>query len=308
MPGTRSPADPPRLGKSRVRSLVTITLGTALLVLVAFLVAGSRSDGADAWVSLPSLRLYSFADFAIATLFLAGVVSFVLLARAFVFKARTAGPPERLPLWVKLMLLALLVTGAWLFFRLVPREALEFALEEIGFGPFEATDSDVPVDPQRSTAVLLWLAFLSVAGLGWWLIRWTMRADRRLEDLPVAESQAERRRRILVGLLDDAIAALRAHPDPREATIAAWARLEAALDVVGVERAPSDTPTRFLARVLGAVDTSRAAAERLTAAFERAMYSHHPIDRETQLESVDALVAVRDELGVLARSEAPAHA
>ena len=78
--------------------------------------------------------------------------------------------------------------------------------------------------------------------------------------------------------------------------------METALEAVGTPRRASDTPGSYLARVLDAVEASGPAVRRLTRAYERAMYSPHRIDRATQLESVAALVAVRDELRVLDRA------
>ena len=121
--------------------------------------------------------------------------------------------------------------------------------------------------------------------------------------MPLADDHEEQvrseQRSRLVGLLDEAIDALRSHPDPREAVVSAWVRLEGAFAVAGVERELADTPLRYLGRALRTVDASAPAVERLTGSFEAALFSTHPIGPETQAAAVDALVSVRDELRVL---------
>lgn len=160
------------------------------------------------------------------------------------------------------------------------------------------------VEPDGPAGVIFWLVVLTL-GLGTWAFAiWWKGRRREMPSWPADDERAvlRGRRLVLAGLLDEAIARLREHPDPREATIAAWARLETALEAVGVARRVSDTPSSFLRRVLEEVETSGPAVERLTGAYERAMFSPHDIDRTTQLESVEALVAVRDELRVLDRA------
>ncbi|MDQ3384599.1 MAG: DUF4129 domain-containing protein [Actinomycetota bacterium] len=107
------------------------------------------------------------------------------------------------------------------------------------------------------------------------------------------------RRRLVAGL-DAVIADLRRDPDPRRAVIRAWARLEDLLAEHELPRHPSEAPTHYVRRVLEHLAASRHAVQALTATFERAMFSSHVIGPGDQVAAVDALVAVRDDLGVRA--------
>jgi hypothetical protein len=104
-------------------------------------------------------------------------------------------------------------------------------------------------------------------------------------------------------VLDDTIARLRDEADPRQAVIAAYARMEDVFARHGAPRRASEAPLEFLARALEHVSRADAAA-RLTDLFERAMFSTEPFDRARQDEAIDALVAVRDDV----RRPAPAAA
>lgn len=96
--------------------------------------------------------------------------------------------------------------------------------------------------------------------------------------------------------IGDAIDDLQAEPDARRAVIAAYARMEGALGRHGLRRRPSETPYEYLARVLLDLRAPAQAVRRLTDAFERAKFSHHPIDAARKREAIAALVAVRDGL------------
>ena len=97
-------------------------------------------------------------------------------------------------------------------------------------------------------------------------------------------------------VLDDVIDDLRLDPDPRLAVIRAYDRMEQTFAAHGMPRRESDAPLEFVARVLTHLDATEPSIMRLTALFERAMFSRHPVDRSMQLDAVDALVAIRDEL------------
>lgn len=300
---SQSPSGTPTPEPSGLRRALVPVLGVSLLVAVAYLIAGSRGGSPDAWFGVPELLRDNARDFTLAALLLLSVIAIPLTIRAMLVRMRL-GPAERQSsLLAGIVLLLLTVLGVWLFLRMVPPGAFEFPFQEVPVEPFNPAEGEIPVpEPESAAGVVVWLGILVVGAGAFVLYKWMQARRRPLIDLP--ESKAKElvtRRRVLIGLLDEAIEVLRNHPDQREATIAAWARLEAAVDVVGVTRRPSDTPSQFLGRVLGTVATSGPAVERLAAAFERAMFSPHTIDRQTQLESVDALVAVRDELGVLDR-------
>ena len=87
-----------------------------------------------------------------------------------------------------------------------------------------------------------------------------------------------------------------ADPDLRRAIVAAYARMERALDSIGLGRRPSEAPFEYIGRALASLETSAEAAERLTTLFEWAKFSQHEPEPHMRDEAIDALVAVRDEL------------
>ncbi|MBK5221670.1 MAG: DUF4129 domain-containing protein [Acidimicrobiia bacterium] len=143
-----------------------------------------------------------------------------------------------------------------------------------------------------AAGVVLGLVIVALAAA----VLWPRRGTNDAPDPPSGERSSADDRDLLGGLLDDAIAALRADPDPRRAVISAWARLEVALGAVGMPRHESEAPFPYLARILGALDASGPAVRRLAEVFERAKFSPHRIEGHHQTEAIDALDAVRDEL------------
>ncbi|MEP6813193.1 MAG: DUF4129 domain-containing protein, partial [Actinomycetota bacterium] len=75
--------------------------------------------------------------------------------------------------------------------------------------------------------------------------------------------------------VDESLDDLRNDPDLRRAIVAAYARMERALETIGLGRRPSEAPFEYIARALTSLETSAKAAERLTTLFEWAKFSHH---------------------------------
>jgi Domain of unknown function (DUF4129) len=100
----------------------------------------------------------------------------------------------------------------------------------------------------------------------------------------------------LSAAVDDSLDDLRAERDPRRAVIAAYARMERALEGQGLPRRRSEAPLEYLGRVLGALRVRSSAVLALTELFERAKFSRHEIDAEMKDEAIGALVSVRNDL------------
>jgi hypothetical protein len=130
---------------------------------------------------------------------------------------------------------------------------------------------------------------------------WWMWGERRRRGMEQALATSDDERDGLVARLDVAIDDLRSDPDPRRAVVRAWQALGDALAIAGLPREDAEAPFPYLERALAALETSGPAATSLTSAFERALFAPGSVDRETQLDAVDALVAVRDELRVVSR-------
>jgi hypothetical protein len=92
-------------------------------------------------------------------------------------------------------------------------------------------------------------------------------------------------------------AALRAHPDARQAVIATYAEMERELGERKLRRDPAEGPREYLGRVIGHLRGARPALRRLTGLYEQARFSVHPVDRAMQDQAVDSLEAMRSELG-----------
>jgi hypothetical protein len=102
--------------------------------------------------------------------------------------------------------------------------------------------------------------------------------------------------RWLPAAIEESLAEIERERDPRRAVIRAYVSMERALARHGLGRRPFETPQEYLARVLVAIRISRPAGQRLTALFQRARFSQHPVDAQMKQDAISALVAVRDEL------------
>lgn len=294
---TRPPDDPS--ASSRTGPAV-VAAGAAALVtlgLVAYLAAGAGTE--DAQVSAPGVDVPA-AWFDVILGVIGGLTLVVWLALLVAaVTERSGGNDLRPSRTIPGMLLAAALL--WFMFTVwTPSEAPTISEPPPSAPPGEL-GPELPTDPTPTgTATSTgWL----LAGLGLVMVTvaiaaWSSRSKVRKETGDGA-GVVQRRRHLLIGLLDDALTDLRDHPDPRAAVIAAWARLENALTTVDVLRVPGDTPSRYLAKVLVTVEASATAVEGFTGAFERAMFSPDRITEVDQAAAVDALVAVRDELHLL---------
>lgn len=119
---------------------------------------------------------------------------------------------------------------------------------------------------------------------------WRARAHRRRGIDPLRGPVADP-----AGAVDDALAALDAETDPRRAIVAAYVRMERALDAAGLGRREPEAPREYLARVAVALRGDARAARRLTALYEEARFSVHAMDDGMRAEAVEALRALRAE-------------
>jgi hypothetical protein len=100
----------------------------------------------------------------------------------------------------------------------------------------------------------------------------------------------------LLGEIDAGIEDLEGITDPREAILAAYARMQALTEFAGVDRRLSDTPHELLDRLLSDHRVEPGSARRLTELFERAKFSERRVDETTRREAIDALRRIRSEL------------
>lgn len=138
----------------------------------------------------------------------------------------------------------------------------------------------------RFAALLLGLALLAAA---FFSLR-----GRRSGAPPADEPAVEEELGAAVG---ESIDDLRRESDPRRAVIAAYARMEGVLRRHGRARRAAEAPYEYLERVLGDLRIRPSAVKELTELFERAKFSVHRIDGGMKTRAIDALVAVREDLG-----------
>jgi hypothetical protein len=92
----------------------------------------------------------------------------------------------------------------------------------------------------------------------------------------------------------EAIAELETQADPRSAILAAYGRMEAQLG--RPKEARTLTPREFATRARGRLHESRASLQALTALFEEARYSDHPMDEEDRAAALAALKDIESEM------------
>src|SRR4051812_9785124 len=254
-----------------------------LLAVVGFGAAGSLHTGPGANRTAASIATFPLLVL-LGAAAAAAVITTVLARRRMVSDYEDdddgpgAGGGSR---WLKLalLLLPLAVAGA-IFFALAVRPQGQAQREQEAAPP--TTAPAVGGDRSRDPWVLVALAtgaVLATAAFGTALRRTRPRRRRGMPPLrgPAGGPAAA---------VDDALAALDDEPDPRRAIIAAYVRMERALDDAGLGRHEPEAPREYLARVAHAIRGDARAARRLTALYEEARFSVHPVDEGMRAEAV----------------------
>jgi Domain of unknown function (DUF4129) len=269
-----------------------VFVAVALLGLLALVAAGSRSQGASRVGdghdrSLPD----AFWDYVLTFAVIGGLVVLVFVATLKTPLPRRRGRGFSLTQFFALALaLSLLVLAAR-------------RLELTPFGGGGAGDSARTDPPSLGTRqledggrdrsvqfqwpLLVATATLALLGAAAYYLRGRL-APRRLRTLDPASA--------LSLALDESVDDLRAERDARRAVIAAYARMERALERAGLPRRAYEAPLEYLGRVLRELRVRTSSVLALTELFERAKFSSHKIDDEMKEEAIDALLAVRDDL------------
>jgi hypothetical protein len=93
--------------------------------------------------------------------------------------------------------------------------------------------------------------------------------------------------------VQSAIGALETTAEPRAAVVAAYAAMERIFDEYGMGRSSAEAPREYLRRVLAATGAVRTEAGTLTALFEEARFSTHPVKESSRQRALAALVGLR---------------
>jgi Domain of unknown function (DUF4129) len=136
----------------------------------------------------------------------------------------------------------------------------------------------------------LTVALLAVLGGGVVTILWMTRSRRAHSETEEASNREPEPP--LPGVGDPS-----AIPEPRRAVIAAYARMQRAVDSAGIDRSASDAPLEVLAKVAHQRRAAWPSAGRLTGLFQRARFSQHPVDEAMRAAALSALAEARVHLG-----------
>ncbi|MGZ4358381.1 MAG: DUF4129 domain-containing protein [Gaiellaceae bacterium] len=286
--------------KRRARPALLVLAVAALVFLVAL--GSSRSLDRVGGVGAIGPGSFETGSFILDFLLIGAVlvvVAFVCLVYALWGDLDAAAirvrPPRRW--WTQLLAVVQMVVVFWLVVLAVEllRRSHRLSLANINRGRRGLGLPAQPATPHPTPSPHWWpLAVLAtvalVASLALLLRRRPVRAPRR--EPPASGDQLRLRAAIDVSLEE-----LEQESDPRRAVVRAYVGMEQSLERQGLPRRPSETPLEHLARSLAAVRVSSLAGERLIALFERARFSQHTIGLEMKQQAIEALVAVRDELG-----------
>lgn len=148
--------------------------------------------------------------------------------------------------------------------------------------------------PQTLLLSLIIAAVVGIASLTYWLVQrrrsshWRSRSGSQPPAVDLPEE--------IAGALDGGLEEIDSGRDPREAVIAAYARMERALAAQGLARHAHETHLEYLDRALKGLLPGRRSLERLTDLFEQARFSAHPITHWEKVEAESALKRLRDDL------------
>jgi len=268
-------------------------VGFALLLAALLAVVGLASRGhlgSDATRG-GGLRLYApegvFA-YVYAVFLVAGIVALPI----FFSISMSEVPDSRKRRRMRLLPFALLaIVAVALVVAARYGDALSEALDRLELwrnGGSDASDAARAPRPPGVEWVPLGVVSSLVAVTGGFL-GWRALVRRRRS---APEELAEQLSLVLDATLDD----LRHEPDARRAIIVAYARLEETLCACGVARHRHEAPLEYLGRVLAELHVTRGPVAELTHLFERAKFSHHPIDGAMKADAIEALEHVRGEL------------
>ncbi len=293
---------PPHVVPAVVATLV-------LLWLVAAFASGSSVEHTSGVTPHPLLARVSadgliFAAAAAATL---GIVKFVSALLPLRRSKRSREPeavlerpvPSRSARFVAVLVVLLAVGGvaALLVFVRPGRDESESPADADAPGVTEPAPTTTPPPASRRTGPSVdALAAIAAGGLAVGLATLGLVVVRRAGGHRAPAPKAQPRQSTLTRAIDLGLDELRAHADPREAVVAAYAPMEEVLGAHGAARRPAEAPFEYLGRVLVQVGVHAESAGRLTELFERAAFSRQAIGEPLRRDAVTALARIHDEV------------
>ena len=281
-----------------------VVIATGLLLVLAATVgplpAPASDPGAKVMIRLPdAVRVVVLGLLTLST-----IILFSLQRRRRPTEETLASSPaaQRLPLWAAALVSLLLVVLAWYlvwrYWSGPDGQPIEKAFAAIaGLLDLLTLPQKPPTSiPSLELAIAALLLLLALAVFAvmvlvamadrlekWWTQREGADRPPAVPD-PLALIQAD----------------LRAEPDARVAIIRAYGRFERALAAARAPRAAWQTPAEFMRTTLARLPVPAAPVRRLTALFEVARFSTHPLGAEARDAACDSL----DEIGTALEEDA----
>jgi hypothetical protein len=282
------------------RALTAGLAGLAVVGLLALVALGSRGahPGAHFQAHQRQVPAQVGNDLLTAVVIAYGVGVLVLIAVFVMFRHKWEDPQSR---WLRDLVVTLLVCGlvTLIGYKLLHHHGILRLLHLNQHGGTAAgharTSQTLPQLPApKQPARFDWGFAALLAGLALLAAALFFVRARRGGSGPPAEPAVEEE---LGTAVSESIDDLRRESDPRKAVIAAYARMEGVLRRHGRARRAAEAPYEYLERVLVDLRIRPAAVKELTELFERAKFSVHRIDGGMKARAIDALVAVREDLG-----------
>ena len=281
-----------------------VVIATGLLLVLAATVgplpAPASDPGAKVMIRLPdAVRVVVLGLLALST-----IILFSLQRRRRPTEETLAPSPaaQRLPPWAAALVSLLLVVLAWYlvwrYWSGPDGQPIEKAFAAIaGLLDLLTLPQKPPTSiPSLELAIAALLLLLALAVFAVMVL--VAMAD-RLEKWWTQREGADRPPAVpeTLALIQ---ADLRAEPDARVAFIRAYGRFERALAAARAPRAAWQTPAEFMRTTLARLPVPAAPVRRLTALFEVARFSTHPLGAEARDAACDSL----DEIGTALEEDA----
>jgi multisubunit Na+/H+ antiporter MnhB subunit len=281
-----------------------VVIATGLLLVLAATVgplpAPASDPGAKVMIRLPdAVRVVVLGLLALST-----IILFSLQRRRRPTEETLAPSPaaQRLPPWAAALVSLLLVVLAWYlvwrYWSGPDGQPIEKAFAAIaGLLDLLTLPQKPPTSiPSLELAIAALLLLLALAVFAVMVL--VAMAD-RLEKWWTQREGADRPPAVpeTLALIQ---ADLRAEPDARVAIIRAYGRFERALAAARAPRAAWQTPAEFMRTTLARLPVPAAPVRRLTALFEVARFSTHPLGAEARDAACDSL----DEIGTALEEDA----
>jgi hypothetical protein len=268
-----------------------VLVGVAAVVLCALVVIGADADPLRAPLHKGLTASRALGDVLFVAAAVAAAAGFVILLVSVVMFRPGSTPtvlPRRRRIVVPLLLAVLMAVAL--------RSLLQRSATPADRRPPLAETA--PADKEPPPASHVWrdagwilVAVLGVAALGAAVVL-TRNRPRSLDAAPDDSTTSV----AVAEAVDAALTTLEAGDDPRQAIIASYAHMLAALEQRGLGCRSHETPRLHVARCLAAADVRREPIERLVQLFEEARFSTHPMTWEDRDEARRALGAVRGDL------------